>query len=190
MKLYAELGELARFIDTVMRKLAEIGKPMLNCSAQLPQAATHLNDLNEMTEEGPHEVMRLTELIQDSQSCLQKDRAKAKDVLLAMDCTSLAERLKRATDAFVENDKRLIENMTARSFQDLVAQCEKKLVAILDDVQRKLMELVVVFGIEHKDAAPIPSRKVDEMRKQFGGFQACRHQAGFGGRNPLRVRFK
>lgn len=167
LRLYAELGELARFVDTAMRKLAEIGTPMLNSSAQLPQAATHLQDLNKMTEEGTHEVMRLTELIQDSQTCLQKDLAKAKDVLMAMDCTSLAERMKLATDTLAENDKHLIEIMTALSFQDLVAQRVKKLVTILDDVQRKLMELVVVFGLEKQGVEPVPAGKADEMLKQL-----------------------
>jgi len=167
LKLYAELGELARFVENAMRKLAEIGQPMLNSSAQLPQAATHLQDLNKMTEEGTHEVMRLTEIIQDSQTCLQKDLAKAKDVLLAMDCPSMAERLKLAGDALAENDKHLVEIMTALSFQDLVAQRVKKLVTILDDVQRKLMELVVVFGIEHNGHAPVPAGKADEMLKQL-----------------------
>ncbi len=167
MKLYAELGELAKFVDTAMRKLAEIGTPMLNSSAQLPQAATHLQDLNKMTEEGTHEVMRLTEIIQESQTCLQKDLAKAKDVLLAMDCTSLAERVKLATDTLVENDKHLVEIMTALSFQDLVAQRVKKLVTILDDVQHKLMELVVVFGIEQQKTVPEQTGKADEMLKQL-----------------------
>ncbi len=167
MKLYAELGELARFVENAMRKLTEIGTPMLHSSAQLPQAASHLQDLNKMTEEGTHEVMRLTELIQESQGCLQKDLAKAKDVLLAMDCTSLAERLKLATDTLAENDKHLVEIMTALSFQDLVAQRVKKLVTILDDVQRKLMELVVVFGIEQQKPASDQASKADEMLKQL-----------------------
>ncbi len=167
VKLYAELGELAKFVDTAMRKLAEVGTPMLHSSAQLPQAATHLQDLNRMTEEGTHEVMRLTELIQDSQSCLQKDLAKAKDVLMAMDCNSMAERLKLASDTLADNDKHLVEIMTALSFQDLVAQRVKKLVTILDDVQRKLMELVIVFGIEHKQSEPQQSGKADEMLKQL-----------------------
>lgn len=167
MKLYAELGELARFVESAMRKLTEIGTPMLHSSAQLPQAASHLQDLNKMTEEGTHEVMRLTELIQESQACLQKDLMKAKDVLLAMDCPSMAERLKLATDTLAENDKHLVEIMTALSFQDLVAQRVKKLVTILDDVQHKLMELVVVFGIEQQKQAPDQATKADEMLKQL-----------------------
>jgi chemotaxis protein CheZ len=48
----------------------------------------------------------------------------------------------------VQDGKCLTEIMTALSFQDLVAQRVKKLVGILDEVQGKLMELVVVFGLQ------------------------------------------
>ncbi|BCA54764.1 putative Chemotaxis regulator CheZ [Nitrospira sp. KM1] len=167
LKLYSELGELARFIDTAMRKLSEVGGPMASSSAQLPQAAAHLNDLNKMTEEGTHEVMRLTELIQDSQSALLKDLLKAKEVLEAMDCPSLAGRLTRSSEMLTENDRRLVEIMTALSFQDLVAQRVKKLVTILDDVQHKLMELVVVFGLEQHGSDSPSTGKADEMLKQL-----------------------
>jgi len=46
IKLYDELGELARYLETAMRKMSEIGAPMLANSAQLPQASAHLLDLN------------------------------------------------------------------------------------------------------------------------------------------------
>ena len=52
VKLYAELGELARYLDSAMKKIAEVGAPMVANGAQLPQAAAHLLDLNKMTEIG------------------------------------------------------------------------------------------------------------------------------------------
>lgn len=167
LKLYSELGELARFVDTAMRKLSEIAPPMLTSSSQLPQASMHLLDLNKMTEEGTHEVMRLTEIIQDSQTGLQKDLAKVRDILAAMDCPSLAGKLALAGETLASNEMHLVEIMTALSFQDLVAQRVKKLVTILDDVQRKLMELVVAFGMEQQvDKSESPS-KAEEMLKQL-----------------------
>ena len=66
IKLYGELGELARYLESAMRKVSEIGSPFASNSAQLPQAAAHLLDLNKVTEEGTLEVMRLTEIIQDN----------------------------------------------------------------------------------------------------------------------------
>lgn len=57
-KLYEELGELARFIDTTMKTLSEFSTPVSTSTEQLPQALTHLTNLKTMTEQGTHEVMR------------------------------------------------------------------------------------------------------------------------------------
>ena len=46
VKLYDELGELARYLESAIRKMAEVGAPMAADSAQLPQATAHLLDLN------------------------------------------------------------------------------------------------------------------------------------------------
>jgi chemotaxis protein CheZ len=57
--------------------------------------------------------------------------------------------------------------MTALSFQDLVAQRVKKLVTILDDVQGKLIELVVVFGLQEKPEMVSESGIAGDMLKQL-----------------------
>ncbi|MFO0768203.1 MAG: hypothetical protein U0231_15760 [Nitrospiraceae bacterium] len=62
-KLYEELGELARFIDTTMKTLSEFSAPVNGSTEQLPQAMTHLTNLKTMTEKGTHEVMRQVEAI-------------------------------------------------------------------------------------------------------------------------------
>ena len=53
-KLYEELGELARFIDTTMKTLSEFSTPVSTSTEQLPQAPTHLTNLKTMTEQGTH----------------------------------------------------------------------------------------------------------------------------------------
>ena len=54
--LYSELGELARSLDTMLRQLDDAGAPIATMSGQLPQAASHLEGLTKLTEEGTHEV--------------------------------------------------------------------------------------------------------------------------------------
>ncbi len=57
--------------------------------------------------------------------------------------------------------------MTTLSFQDLVAQRVKKLVTILNEVQGKLMELVVVFGLQQNNRASTDSGTAGELLKQL-----------------------
>lgn len=146
-KLYEELGALARFVDNAMNAVSEAGPQIVSGSTQLPAAASHLRDLSKMTEDGTLEVMRLTEAIQDNHGRIANELSAIVEVLRAMDCPTLAGRLGQVTSSLAQDGKCLTEIMTALSFQDLVAQRVKKLVAILDEVQGKLMELVVVFGL-------------------------------------------
>ncbi len=166
-KLYDELGELARYLDTAMRKISEVGAPMVANSAQLPQATVHLLDLNKMTEEGTLEVMRLTEIIQENRARAVKELAAVISTLEAVDCTTLAARLAMTAQELAQDEKHLMDIMTALSFQDLVAQRVKKLVTIVEDVQCKLVELVVVFGLKQEGAASQTQGKAGEMLRQL-----------------------
>ena len=167
VKLYDELGELARYLDSAMRKMAEVGAPIVADSAQLPQATAHLLDLNKMTEEGTLEVMRLTEIIQDTRARAAKELTAVVSTLDAVDCRTLAARLEKTAQELALDDKHLIDIMTALSFQDLVAQRVKKLVTIVEDVQCKLVELVVVFGLKQEGTAPETHGKASEMLRQL-----------------------
>lgn len=140
---------------------------MVANSAQLPQATAHLLDLNKMTEEGTLEVMRLTEIIQENRARAVKELAAVISTLEAMDCTTLAARLGKTTQELAQDDKHLMDIMTALSFQDLVAQRVKKLVTIVEDVQCKLVELVVVFGLKQEGAASQTQGKAGEMLRQL-----------------------
>lgn len=167
VKLYDELGELARYLESAMRKMAEVGAPMVANSAQLPQATVHLLDLNKMTEEGTLEVMRLTEIIQDNHARASKELAELVSTLEAVNCQTLAARLGKTANELAQDDKHLMDIMTALSFQDLVAQRVKKLVTIVEDVQCKLVELVVVFGLKQESATPETQGKAGEMLRQL-----------------------
>lgn len=71
-KLYEELGELARFIDTTMKTLSEFSAPVNASTEQLPQAQTHLLNLKTQTEQGTHRVMLEVEAIQDNHAQVSK----------------------------------------------------------------------------------------------------------------------
>jgi chemotaxis protein CheZ len=165
--LYEELGELARFTESAIRALSHASAPIASSTAGLPAATAHLTDLNKMTEDGTLEVMRLTEMLQDSRSRAGKELAGIVKTLEAVDCTTLAKRLQQTALSLAKDDKLLTEIMTALSFQDLVAQRVKKLGGILNDVQDKLMELVVVFGIQEDANGGMATGKTGELLRQL-----------------------
>lgn len=167
-KLYEELGELARFIDTTMKTLSEFSTPVSTSTEQLPQALSHLSNLKTMTEQGTHRVMLEVEAIQDSHLQLS---GMIKELTLGLQKTqaapALLHQMQAISDAVGADDKRLLDIMTALSFQDLVAQSVNKLVTILQEVEHKLLQLVVVFGPYQKQAAKKEQDKASQMLKQL-----------------------
>ncbi len=167
-KLYEELGELARFIDTTMKTLSEFSAPVNASTEQLPQAQTHLLNLKTQTEQGTHKVMLEVEAIQESHIQINK-MLKALTQALQQGTVSPAilQEMQTVGQKLGQDDKRLLDIMTALSFQDLVAQSVNKLVTILDEVEHKLLQLVVVFGPYQKQAAKKNQDKASEMLKQL-----------------------
>ncbi|MDR4476652.1 MAG: protein phosphatase CheZ [Nitrospira sp.] len=167
-KLYEELGELARFIDTTMKTLSEFSAPVNASTEQLPQAQTHLLNLKTQTEQGTHRVMLEVEAIQENHVQANK---MLKDIAQALQHANvdpaLIQQMHALGQTLGQNDKRLLDIMTALSFQDLVAQSVNKLVTILDEVEHRLLQLVVVFGPYQKQAAKTDQSKASEMLKQL-----------------------
>lgn len=166
-KLYEELGELARFVENAMKAISDASPQITSSATQLPTAASHLADLSKMTEDGTMEVMRLTETIQDNRDRIEKELASIAETLHAVDCVTLAERVETLTAVLAQDGKHLTEIMTTLSFQDLVAQRVKKLVTILDEVQGKLMHLVVVFGLQQNNQDSVDHGLAGQMLKQL-----------------------
>lgn len=167
-KMYEELGELARFIDTTMRTLSQYSAPVSSTTEQLPQALIHLTDLKNLTEQGTHEVMRQVEGMQDNHTRIAKTLAELLQAMqLVQAAPSVLQQIQQVAAAIDNDDKRLIDIMTALSFQDLVAQRVNKLATIIDEVEHKLLQLVVVFGPYQKQAAQKDQGKASQMLKQL-----------------------
>ncbi len=168
VQLYEELGELARFIDTTMRTLSQFSAPVSSTTEQLPQALTHLSDLKLLTERGTHEVMQQVEAMQESRARMGERLAALAQALPSTSPPApAAQHILDLRAALEADDKRLIDIMTALSFQDLVAQQVNKLAAIIDEVEHKLLQLVVVFGPYQKQATQQDQGKATQMLKQL-----------------------
>jgi chemotaxis protein CheZ len=165
-KLYGELGELTRYIENTMRQLRCVDVPVEDTTTQLPQASEHLSDLAKLTEEGTHRVMELTEELQDNRRLVAQSLAELGTLPADGPQDMRANRIAAITACLAADDKRLMDIMTALSFQDLVAQRIKKIIAILDDVEHKLLQMVVVFGAK-QNGAQTTNGKADQMLKEL-----------------------
>ncbi|MBI3603495.1 MAG: protein phosphatase CheZ [Nitrospirae bacterium] len=166
-KLYGELGELARYIESTMGKLRHMESPMMATATQIPQASEHLSDLTRLTEEGTHAVMELTEEIQGNRARAVTVLNELAEALARVGLDAARVKLDTVKQMLADDDKHLLDIMTALSFQDLVGQRIKKIVAILEDVEHKLLEMIVVFGLKQEGGQAVHDGKATEMLKQL-----------------------
>ena len=142
-----ELEELTKYVEAITSTIREMEQPVTSTSDQLPQATDHLHDLAKMTEEGTHRVLTLTEELESHRKIMYQKLQK-----LEASVSSSGKEDLQAVLALVEKDEtHLMDIHVALSFQDLVAQRVAKLVTILNEVQHKLLKLVVLFGIQQKN---------------------------------------
>ena len=141
-----ELAELTKYVEVITSTIRDMESPVTTTSDQLPQATAHLNDLAKMTEDGTHRVLTLTEAIETNRVVMKATLEKLGKNLKGehvSEINAMREILKA-------DEGRLMDIHMALAFQDLVAQRVAKLVTILNEVQHKLLKLVVIFGIEQK----------------------------------------
>lgn len=141
-----ELAELTKYVEVITSTIRDMESPVTTTSDQLPQATAHLNDLARMTEEGTHRVLTLTEAIETNRGAMHKALEALQTKLGSEHSTDVGSLVKMVK----ADERRLMDIHVALSFQDLVAQRVAKLVTILNEVQHKLLKLVVIFGIKKK----------------------------------------
>jgi chemotaxis protein CheZ len=188
-QLFVKIGELARYLDETMRRLSALEHPLTNSTSQLPHASDTLTELTRMTEEGTHTIMELTEGLLLNHRQFQAGLTAIHTALSeeGPGQTGILAKVGGLADLAASNQKSLMDIITALSFQDLTGQRIKKVVGVLDEVQSRLVELVVVFGLQgvpepaDKDRAAVLLKElgatkatsikqdvVDDLLKEFG----------------------
>ncbi len=161
-KLYQELGELARYIEGTMKSVNSMQKPLESASSSLPQATEHLMDLRRLTEEATHKVMGETEALQDNHAKILKLLTL---VQAAKTTAAVAPQIEEIKHLLGDDGRRLTEIFQAMSFQDLLAQRINKLMTVLQEVEHKLLKLLVIFGAQQSGVVATDEGKTGEMLK-------------------------
>ena len=154
--IYDELGELTKYVEMMTRTISDMEVPVASTSDQLPDATAHLGELAKITEDGTHKVMALTEEMTNSHS-------KIKELLQEIsNHPEVKDKVQSIIKLIDEDDARITDITVSLGFQDIVAQRVAKLVTVLDEVQHKLLKLVVVFGLQNKK---------DKAKKEGRGYE-------------------
>ena len=150
-ELEGRLGTLAQYIDKTRKSLFEISPAIaLAGSKEMPTASAQLSNLVGTIDEAANKLLDLTEevvghsdrmnsLVNELKGEIEKIpdvSPAAKGILMEMDVTN-----KAAKDDF-------LEMIASLSFQDFTGQKMKKVIFTLEEVEKKLLEFILLFGIK------------------------------------------
>ncbi|OGW15369.1 MAG: hypothetical protein A3G93_07365 [Nitrospinae bacterium RIFCSPLOWO2_12_FULL_45_22] len=160
--LRGELSRLADYINKTRKNLQLLDPPLRESAEKIPVASCQLTDIFAATEEATHKILSLTEEMLDDQnqvgSLIDKIQTLIGNAPNNGEPTSLLDQINNVN---LTNETRLIDIMTTLSFQDITGQKIKKIVKLIDEIETRLLEIIVAFGI-----------KVDKAKEPDAGQRA------------------
>lgn len=135
VSLFSELGELAKYLNEMRKELFAMQQDDL-ANDKIPDAASQLQAVLEVTEEATGKVMS--------------------------ECEKIESRMSGAPEAIAADVQACVTAIyEALSFQDLTGQRLQKIIVVLQEVERQILRMVVVFGMKQSTA----EGKLDDTAK-------------------------
>ncbi len=148
-RLYGELGGIAKQLSEVMQTMNSLGDPLQETAQELPGAADQLADIRRLTEEGTHRVLGFTEDVMEHRDEMAEHVMALEEEINTNFPThhKMVERIGKVHLLLNQDKKILMDLLGSLEFQDLAAQRLKKTATALQELQSKILQLMVVFGI-------------------------------------------
>lgn len=134
-----ELGELAKYMDSLRHNLKSASTVADNYSGYMPQASDAVAEISRHTEVGVNSILELLDELLVDQEKMEELLEKASD-----GDGSVAE-LKELSH---KTHKSLMSLMSYLSFQDVIRQRAEKAQEIIGSVEKKIIELMLKFKVK------------------------------------------
>lgn len=156
------LAELAAYIEKIRRNMLVIDPNIRESSVRMPEASNHLMDINKTLLDAAERLMSITEKVMEN----HEKTSNSLDGLVRWieKLPQNGEGMANVEDLLAINKETrsyLTEILTNLSFQDLAGQKIKKMNKIIEEVEAKILEMLIVFGRKEK----IDGVKRDQMLK-------------------------
>jgi chemotaxis protein CheZ len=171
--LYGELGGLAKDLNNMLMRQEDVESQVKAASEDLPLLSNQLLDVNRFTEEETHKILEYTEKVLDNHALIAARLRETKIMLSGepLDRPGLERKLGEMSGLVNENNKVLMDILTGLSFQDLAGQRMKRMDVILQDLQSRILRLVVTYGMEKRNEDKCVSKKrelLNELQSSTG----------------------
>jgi len=175
-ELYRDIGALARYINLAHRTFANgVAPPQGTVSARLNDLPTANDVLHHVTQETEIATMQVLANTEETSGGIAHLEALLADLEQAVPAASegqaaacdLAERMRAELDHLrsVQND-----TLMALSFQDLTGQKIRQVIALMGEVEERILGLVVEYGAAGADhAAEVVEQRIQTLKEDTGG---------------------
>jgi chemotaxis protein CheZ len=156
--LFAEVGKVTRRLHDSMKSFKESIDPKISslASCEVPNAIDRLRFVIDRTEEAANKTMGIVE-----KHLLEMDELSAR--IRKLDGPDDAVKYLKDFKNRLEDD--LTEIITTQSFQDITGQAIKKVILLVEEIEKELVGMVASFGVKI-DAGPMAKETVREMVSQ------------------------
>ncbi|HEY3347272.1 MAG TPA: protein phosphatase CheZ, partial [Nitrospirota bacterium] len=141
-QLQGELGRLAEFINMIKGGMINVHVQAKYTAEQIPQASLELSGINDVTLDATNRVLELTERVQDREVAIVKVIAALKEDMPVGGSELIAELEKNLAG----NKEDLMSIIATMSFQDMTGQKIRKIIKVVDEVQTRLLEILLSVG--------------------------------------------
>lgn len=156
LELYGELGELAKYINNAKKGLQEF-QPHSLSDEKLPEASDQLAAIVSTTEEATRKIM-------DSCDDINATHERVRDRLISMEPALDPDALASIEDSLMEAQTSSMQIYEACTFQDLTGQRIQKIVETLKEVERQVLRMIIIFGLNNDNAKQIDEDKKKELQ--------------------------
>lgn len=156
--LFTEVGKVTRRLHDSLKSFKESIDPKLSslASCEVPNAIDRLQFVIDKTEEAAIKTMGIVE-----KHLLEMDELSAR--IRKLDGPDDAVKYIKDFKNRLEDD--LTEIITTQSFQDITGQTIKKVILLVEEIEKELVGMVAAFGVKI-DAGPMAKEAVREMVSQ------------------------
>ena len=165
--LISQVGKTAREIQKILALSDSMIDTMKAVENHLPMTSGALETVSRMTEEAAHTILGVLET---SLNTNQEIRSRLDEV--SRDPSGLPENITAINILLAEEEIRINQGFEAMVFQDLVGQNIRKMTGVLNDLEKKLLEILVQFspnpsleeGNPEVPSSPVDSHAVLELK--------------------------
>ncbi len=175
--LYQEIGGIARALHNSLRDFLRAMDPSLRemVEEKIPDSGNRLEHIIKLTEAAANTTLDHVETLQKRS---EKDQGRLKAIEETLEglhpvgetaqkkLAEVSATVRELLESARQSDEDLITILTAQDYQDLTGQIILKIMALLEDLETKLVQLIAKFGV-----------KVDKAKKAKEELYGPAHEA-------------